>query len=385
MKLILHIGTSKTGTTALQEFLAMNSAPLAEYGVYYAAPLSLADYPSANAIANALGNGNEYLVRDFFETHVNQAHRKNARMMIVSAENFYGMSTISALRRRVVCNEALNREHYLIARLRTILPDGVFPRIACYFRSPDRFAESWYNQHIKGSSLFSGDFGAFLKMIAPILYYDRYIGLWASTFGRENCFVGSYEVTRGNIIADFMSKIVGVGDLSIFSSVRRRSNDRLSRDLLEFKRIINRGLLPAEKGLEYRIFSQLKNIAGLVINEPDTYQDFFSPRERADLLERLAIHMEALYKTYNVPRFVPFDMTTAETTSRPYPGLSAERRHELERAYNCINRRIGFRIERFAKRSAFRLRARFPRVETGLDFLRRAGVRSNRLIRASDV
>jgi hypothetical protein len=382
MKLILHIGTPKTGTTVLQEFLAMNSAPLAGYGVHYAAPPSLI---MANSIANALNDGNEYLVRDFFDTHIERAHRKNADMMIVSAENFYGMSTISALGRRHICNDDLSREHNLIARLRTILPHSISaPQIACYFRRPDRFAESLYNQHVKGSSLFSGDFHAFLKMISPILYYDHYIELWTSIFGRENCFVRSYEDARGNIVADFMSTIVGVRDLSIFSSVKNRSNERLSRDLLEFKRITNRGLMPTEKGLEYRIFSQLNDTRGSVTNEPDTYQDFFSPRERADLLERLALHMEALQKTYNVSPFLAFDMKTAERTWRPYPGLSAERRHELQRAYNRISGRIGFRIQRFAKRCAFRLHSRFPRVERGFDFLRLAGGRTKRL-RAGDL
>jgi hypothetical protein len=382
MKLILHIGTGKTGTTSLQEFLAINSAPLAEYGVHYAAPPSLR---MANPIADALHDGNEYLVRDFFETHIDQTYRKNASTMIVSAENFYGMSTLSALRKKHICNDALDREHNLIARLRTIVPENISaPQVVCYFRRPDRYAESLYNQHVKGSSLFSGDFDAFLKTIAPTLYYDHYIGLWASIFGKENCVVGSYEVTRGNIIADFMSKIVDARDLSAFSSVKRRSNERLSRDFLEFKRITNRGLLPAERGLEYRIFSQLANTRGSADNEPDTYQDFFSPEERANFLERLAPHMEVLHKTYNVPPFFPFDKKTAERTWRPYPGLSAEKRRELECAYNRINGRIGFRVERFAKRCAFRLHGRFPGIERGLGFLRGAGEYTKRL-RSSDV
>ena len=38
MKLIVHIGTHKTGTTALQQFLHANRAPLAARGFHYATP-----------------------------------------------------------------------------------------------------------------------------------------------------------------------------------------------------------------------------------------------------------------------------------------------------------------------------------------------------------
>lgn len=36
MKLILHIGTAKTGTTALQQFLCTNAKKLREHGIHYA-------------------------------------------------------------------------------------------------------------------------------------------------------------------------------------------------------------------------------------------------------------------------------------------------------------------------------------------------------------
>ncbi|MGX9115458.1 hypothetical protein ACWTU6_01980 [Mesorhizobium sp. BHbsci] len=38
MKLILHIGTGKTGTTALQQFLCANAKKLREHGIHYATP-----------------------------------------------------------------------------------------------------------------------------------------------------------------------------------------------------------------------------------------------------------------------------------------------------------------------------------------------------------
>ena len=38
MKLILHIGTHKTGSTALQQFLSANPHSLSDRGIHYAVP-----------------------------------------------------------------------------------------------------------------------------------------------------------------------------------------------------------------------------------------------------------------------------------------------------------------------------------------------------------
>ncbi len=54
MKLILHIGTHKTGTTALQQFLYANREPLVGHGFHYATPPHVQE---ANLIANALKVG----------------------------------------------------------------------------------------------------------------------------------------------------------------------------------------------------------------------------------------------------------------------------------------------------------------------------------------
>ena len=64
MKLILHIGTHKTGTSAVQQFLYANRARLAEYGS------SLRDTDAwlqeINVIANALIVGKRMSCERFF-------------------------------------------------------------------------------------------------------------------------------------------------------------------------------------------------------------------------------------------------------------------------------------------------------------------------------
>jgi hypothetical protein len=71
MKLILHIGTHKTGTTALQQFLYANRQPLAAGGFYYATPPH--GLQEANFVANALNVGKTRVVHSFFRKHTELA------------------------------------------------------------------------------------------------------------------------------------------------------------------------------------------------------------------------------------------------------------------------------------------------------------------------
>ena len=94
MKLILHIGTHKTGTTALQQFLHANRGALAARGFHYATPPH--GLPHSNVIANALNVGESLSVKAFLTKHTQMARRHGAHTLLVSAENFYAMSVLLA-------------------------------------------------------------------------------------------------------------------------------------------------------------------------------------------------------------------------------------------------------------------------------------------------
>ena len=75
MRLILHIGTPKTGTSAVQRFLCANRQRLAESDVHYATPH---DSGQANAVANALGTGDSRAVNAFLIKQVKAARQCGA-------------------------------------------------------------------------------------------------------------------------------------------------------------------------------------------------------------------------------------------------------------------------------------------------------------------
>ena len=186
MKLILHIGTHKTGTTALQQFLHANRRALAARGFHYATPPHGPQH--SNVVSNALTAGESLSVEAFLTRHTEMARRHGANTLLVSAENFYAMSVLLGVRRRQVCTNAIERERILIETLQALMPKGIgTAQIVCYLRRPDRYAESLYSQHVKREVGFDGTFDDFLPLIEDALLYNKYMGLWSDEIGRASC------------------------------------------------------------------------------------------------------------------------------------------------------------------------------------------------------
>jgi hypothetical protein len=333
----------------LQRFLFANPAALAEFGIHYAAPRSAL---KASAIVHALHIDDRRWIHDFMMSHLKFARRKDAHTLIVSAESFYAMSLVPALCRREPCTDLIDRDRVLISRLHTSLPDQISAaHVVCYFRRPDQFAESWYNQQVKYGSLFSGDFSEFLELVRPALLYSHHIGQWSDTFGRRNCRARMYESITNSIIDDFVGSVLNIAELSSVAPTRAEVNRRISRDLLEFKRMVNRGVTYEEMALERKIFELLHESLGFIEAEPDYYQAFLPPHERAELLADLSDDMAALQSSFGLASFPGFDLEAATAAWRPYPGLAPARAEALDRQYRHIRARPRFRAERLVVRS----------------------------------
>ena len=374
MKLILHIGTHKTGTTALQQFLYANRETLATRGFHYATPgHGLAE---ANLVANALNVGKARVVRTFFEEHVAIARRRGAHALLASAENFYAMSVLDAMARREARSDAITRDHALVQRLESLMPDELGAvQIVCYFRRPDRYAESLYSQHVKRGISFAGTFNEFFPIVKPARLYHEYIQVWYDVFGAGNIAVRLYEPVSADIVGDFGQNILNIEGVVDFPKREQHANERVSRDVLEFKRLRNSGARFNERDIERTILRLIDEATGLRTLEPEHYQDFLSPNERAELLELLGPEMAALEASQGTPSFPPFDAESAVASWSPYPGLSRQRRQEIQAQYDLINRRLAFRFERFTLRSAGFLRRNVPSAGVLLDVLKKSGAK----------
>ena len=372
MRLIFHIGTPKTGTSAVQRFLCANRQRLAESDVHYATPHGSGQ---ANAVANALSTGDNRAVNAFLIKQVKAARQCGADTLLVSAENFYARNIHAAMQRLQIVPNAPERDQMFVEALRELIPDEIATcQIACYLRRPDRYAESLYNQHVK-RGIIDSTFDEFLSLIEPALSYDRCLYPWAEVFGQKNCILRVYDSTKKDVVGDFAMNVLGIQDVSKFSHVHNQANERLARDLLEFKRLKNRTARFGERHVEDAILSLVNEESGLRREEPASYQDFLSPDDRAGLLRKLQPELDALQASYGMPAFPPFDREAAKASWSPYPGLTRERREAIEMHYDRVNRRVAFRVERMTLRSAGLLRKTVPGSGALIDALKRVGVK----------
>jgi len=89
VRLILHIGTHKTGTSSVQECLYRNEGRLAERGIYYAhRPRARA----LNQLAHLIATGRKAQAQVLIDSHVAKAKAAGATTLLISAESFFAMT-----------------------------------------------------------------------------------------------------------------------------------------------------------------------------------------------------------------------------------------------------------------------------------------------------
>ncbi|RWK15767.1 MAG: hypothetical protein E5X49_15565 [Mesorhizobium sp.] len=382
MNLILHIGTNKTGTTALQKFLSFNRRKLTKYGIHYATPpdsynfnsvvraprCSTRDAPSWALLPRYhLVEKQHEIFGQFFLDHLNYAEREGFHTIVASSEALYCMPIhLYDPGDGKVCVDTLAQ----IECLRAAIPSSVNCRIVCYVRRPDRYLESLYNQCVK-QGMFTGEIGEFASIVEDMLDYHRCLSMWRKVFGDSNTEVRVYETALPNLIHDFLRYVLHLHESSLFAKAGLRVNERLSRDLTEYIRLLNKNIPCSERTFDEKICSLVDER----IANPSGNHEYLSPDERAALLSRLEPSMERLRTEFALSAFPQFDYESAKATWRPHPGLSPEKRREIECHYKAAQGWIGFRLERIFKQAASMARRRLPFLSFVLDFVRASGMR----------
>lgn len=209
MKLVLHIGTEKTGTTTLQHFLYRNKKALLEQRIAlldkfglpnnrklaaYCQPEDMFDDYFKNLNIQSVEGKSKLLncVPKDLGDEILKA-RKKADTLIITSEHFHSRLTDPA---------SIQRLHDLIS------PYFDAIEICCYFREQSSLALSSYS-----TSLVAGDnkdFEIFLQHVSPKNHcynYDALLTKWANVFGRGNLrplLYGAQHFYEGDIRRDFL-------------------------------------------------------------------------------------------------------------------------------------------------------------------------------------
>lgn len=211
MRIVLHIGTEKTGTTTLQSALVDNKASLTEHGIAY---LHSASGINAQDLAQASlpdDTHNNYFVRKRIETSGAKKHFRekvfngyarelgraahDADTVIISSEHFHSQL-------RTV--DSIKQVRELVAPYATEI------EVVCYLRRQVDMVVSFYSTALKAG--WSPSFSEFVeRMLKPGQYYCNFRKLldnWEWIFGRGALRVkrfGQGLLYKGDMIDDFLS------------------------------------------------------------------------------------------------------------------------------------------------------------------------------------
>ena len=199
-KLYLHIGTEKTGTTLLQEWLYTNKKNLSKNGIY---------------LPNQLGEPNNILLPTYFQGHLDDwawsKRIQNKQEKDIFFEGFLNRVTdeITTAKNNhdtfIITSEHFHSRLQLIEEIQNLyvflksLFDEIY--IICYFREQFDTAISLYSTFLKREEV--RDIDSFLNYgdnkVTPENYYFNYLNIadnWASVFKSKNCIFKVYDKSR---------------------------------------------------------------------------------------------------------------------------------------------------------------------------------------------
>jgi hypothetical protein len=193
-KIIFHVGIPKTGSTALQVFLAKNSEVLHKSGCDY---FEIGEASLGRAGRISSGNG-AYLARSVLPAN-SPARMPNS---IAPIEEFLRAAETSTCQIGVVSSELFvdaKRDEFeqLLHRLRNM---GITPVVFYFIREQDQFLSSSYIQQVKRHGLTVGPdkFARDAYRHIPYLKYATWFSSMEMLFGRENILCRTYEGAMHN-------------------------------------------------------------------------------------------------------------------------------------------------------------------------------------------
>lgn len=235
MKLTIHIGTRKTGTTSIQAFLRKNKENLFKSGIYVLDYSSLNQYEFALAsdishnltyyikkLSNSVGYEFKKYSDDFFYNFEKELNSlpKNINKVIVSCEDCSLLDN--------------NSIKYLKDRI-SVFFDSI--EIISYFRRQDRYVASNVTTALRsGFNVCLDDI--FNKNDIRHLLYNEIMENWSDHFGRENIKCRIFEkesLIENNLISDFLftAQINNIPNLDISTISSNESIDIVTAKCIE--------------------------------------------------------------------------------------------------------------------------------------------------------
>jgi len=218
----VHIGSPKTGTSALQHFWAINRESLKNDGIIFPKTKIIETHHALSfAFYKESGQSEPYFPADL----------KSAK------EEFEELGITDPNYSYIISTEGLfNPVAGAVQKLRDWIPSCFDVKIIAYLRRQDCLIESTYIQHIK--NIHSNPEIAF----DGSLCYSLILKDWIDVFGMENVLVRPYEVDQfssGSIYADFHHHVFGKAIGPEYTVPKHSVNPSLRGEFIHFQKFIN--------------------------------------------------------------------------------------------------------------------------------------------------
>ena len=229
-QIILHIGFSKTGSSALQVFLSQNQELFSKYNYDY--PV-IDPYHVEKARQGKISSGNGQLLLEKLRTDLKDGSFTRSNNLLSPFLQLEGGETnviISSESYGVLTAEEIE----FFSKFLKQFPCSV--KIICYVRRQDQYIESaWKQWQSKEADTIQ------LESIRDRINWRTRIDSWASFFGKDNLIVRPYEKTQlpNGVIPDFLD-ILGIPWKDQVQIPEVDVNHGFTQDVLDLRKI-NRG------------------------------------------------------------------------------------------------------------------------------------------------
>jgi hypothetical protein len=277
-ELYMHIGQSKTGSSALQVFLKMNRELLMKKGIYY--PILDGEYALREKNSTMSGNAAGLLKLD----------KPLEQFDELDVEYMYKIENLFAHNERVLLsNENIwSSSPHLYKNIKSVIGKLCRVKIIVYVRRQDERLESDWNQGVKSFRVKDNCNEFVDKNISKFAYY-KHLNEISEIVGKENVIVKIYDSQKSsvgnNIFIDFMS-IFDINDISEFKLPEYQVNPSLGKNMVEIKRILN--TIPSSMVLDNEIRKILRECTDFARNTDAIKKkpNFLTFEQRKDILEK---------------------------------------------------------------------------------------------------
>lgn len=276
--LYIHVGTPKTGTSAIQATMLANRRHLLAHGILYART-GCGSAGIHSELAQSLVPESEKLPGFYrgapgrlWSKLAREAHSSPASTILISDERFGRMPP---------------------TRVKEYVPRDMPVQVVVYLRRQDELLQSQFNQGVKSAmrktTTMRDELARVLDTNRGVDYLDyfNYLNGWSEAFGRENLHVRVFERGQmdGGLIADFMTCLPNGSNAAVGlkpAPDSASSNASFSPEILELVRLCNHVDWDAE--MQRWLVRALRKQQD-ELNQPLRGQRLLSPQHRLQILE----------------------------------------------------------------------------------------------------